>query len=103
MGVGRLPLLPYHAPGDSSLGPLPERAARTHHAVLLAIHGPIVAGTCLEQASDTIEELEETARFHLLLRGTHDPSPHPRSGCRARTPIRLTAGRGTRARQPSSR
>ncbi|MEW2572075.1 3-oxo-tetronate 4-phosphate decarboxylase [Streptomyces sp. NPDC047070] len=69
MRVGALPLLPYHAPGDSSLEPLAERTARTHHAVLLANHGPVVAGTTMEQAADAIEELEETAKLHLLLRG----------------------------------
>ncbi|GGY98120.1 3-oxo-tetronate 4-phosphate decarboxylase [Streptomyces poonensis] len=69
MRVGTLPLLPYHAPGDSGLGPLAERTARTHHAVLLANHGPVTAGATLEQAADAIEELEETARLHLLLRG----------------------------------
>ncbi|MEU6308760.1 3-oxo-tetronate 4-phosphate decarboxylase [Streptomyces chartreusis] len=69
MRVGTLPLLPYHAPGDTALGPLAEEAARTHHAVLLANHGPVVAGATLEQAADAIEELEETARLHLLLRG----------------------------------
>ncbi|WP_413788147.1 hypothetical protein [Streptomyces chartreusis] len=29
----------------------------------------MVAGATLEQAADAIEELEETARLHLLLRG----------------------------------
>ncbi|MFD5106588.1 3-oxo-tetronate 4-phosphate decarboxylase [Streptomyces cinereoruber] len=69
MRVGRLPLLPYHAPGDPALEPLAEHTARTHHAVLLANHGPVVAGTSLEQAADAIEELEETAKLHLLLQG----------------------------------
>ncbi|MFJ8189424.1 3-oxo-tetronate 4-phosphate decarboxylase [Streptomyces sp. NPDC096094] len=69
MRVGTLPLLPYHAPGDSGLEPLAERTARTHHAVLLANHGPAIAGSSLEQAADAIEELEETAKLHLLLRG----------------------------------
>ncbi|MFJ5830594.1 3-oxo-tetronate 4-phosphate decarboxylase [Streptomyces sp. NPDC093089] len=69
MRVGRLPLLPYHAPGDHALEPLAEHTARTHHAVLLANHGPIVAGTSIEQAADAIEELEETAKLHLLLQG----------------------------------
>ncbi|WP_049562626.1 3-oxo-tetronate 4-phosphate decarboxylase [Nonomuraea sp. SBT364] len=68
MRVGRLPLLPYHAPGDPALGPLAERAARTAHALLLANHGPIVAGAGLAAAADAIEELEETARLWLLLR-----------------------------------
>ncbi|MGI5453569.1 3-oxo-tetronate 4-phosphate decarboxylase [Streptomyces sp. CA-249302] len=69
MRVGTLPLLPYHAPGDSALEPLAEATARTHHAVLLSNHGPVVAGTTLENAVDAIEELEETAKLHLLLQG----------------------------------
>lgn len=69
MRVGTLPLLPYHAPGDTALEPLAEETARTHHAVLLANHGPVVAASTLEQATDAVEELEETARLHLLLRG----------------------------------
>ncbi|SCF58967.1 3-oxo-tetronate 4-phosphate decarboxylase [Streptomyces sp. Cmuel-A718b] len=69
MRVGTLPLLPYHPPGDSSLEPLAEQTARTHHALLLANHGPVIAAATLEQAADAIEELEETAKLHLLLRG----------------------------------
>ncbi|WP_076258566.1 3-oxo-tetronate 4-phosphate decarboxylase [Intrasporangium flavum] len=69
MRVGRLPLLPYHAPGDDALGPAAEEAARTHHALLLSNHGPVVAGADLASAADALEELEETARLHLLLEG----------------------------------
>ncbi len=69
MRVGRLPLLPYHAPGDSALGPLAERTAADHHAMLLANHGPVVAGADLDAAADAVEELEETARLFLLLHG----------------------------------
>ncbi|ROS32113.1 3-oxo-tetronate 4-phosphate decarboxylase [Amycolatopsis thermoflava] len=69
MRVGTLPLLPYHAPGDPALGPLAEDTARRHHAMLLANHGPVVAGADLAAAADAVEELEETARLHLLLRG----------------------------------
>lgn len=69
MRVGTLPLLPYHAPGDPALGPLAEKAAADHHALLLANHGPIVAGRDLAAAADAVEELEETARIFLLLQG----------------------------------
>ena len=70
MRVGALPLLPYHAPGDTGLEDLAERTARERHAMLLSNHGPVVAGATLAAAVDAIEELEETAKLHLLLRGT---------------------------------
>ena len=38
-------------------------------AVLLANHGPVVAGKSLEAAGYATEELEETAKLFLLLRG----------------------------------
>ncbi|MFB6672116.1 3-oxo-tetronate 4-phosphate decarboxylase [Streptomyces sp. NPDC056390] len=69
MRIGTLPLLPYHAPGDSSLEPLAEKMADRHHAVLIANHGPVVAAPTLDQAADATEELEQTARLHLLLQG----------------------------------
>jgi 3-dehydro-4-phosphotetronate decarboxylase len=69
MRVGALPLLPYHAPGDESLGATAELAATEHHALLLANHGPIVAGDDLAGAADALEEIEETAKLFLLLRG----------------------------------
>jgi ribulose-5-phosphate 4-epimerase/fuculose-1-phosphate aldolase len=37
--------------------------------MLLANHGPVVAGASLAAAADAIEELEATARLHLLLQG----------------------------------
>lgn len=70
MRVGRLPLIPYHAPGDESLARAVEELAGAHHAVLLANHGPVVAGDSLEAAMYATEELEETAKLFLLLRGS---------------------------------
>jgi ribulose-5-phosphate 4-epimerase/fuculose-1-phosphate aldolase len=69
MRVGKLPLIPYYAPGDKALGEAVGRMAAQHNAVLLANHGPVVAGTSLSAAVDAIEELEETARLYLLLHG----------------------------------
>ncbi len=69
MRVGRLRALPYFAPGDDRLGPTAEEAARDRSALLLRNHGPIVAGVSLAQAMDALEELEETAKLFLLLRG----------------------------------
>jgi ribulose-5-phosphate 4-epimerase/fuculose-1-phosphate aldolase len=69
MRVGRLPLVPYYRPGDQALGPAVEALADRHHAVLLANHGPVVAGSTLDAAVYAIEELEETAKLFLLLHG----------------------------------
>ena len=69
MRVGTLPLVPYFAPGDKALGEAVGRLAARHSAVLLANHGPVVAGSSLSAAVDAIEELEETARLYLLLHG----------------------------------
>lgn len=71
MRVGRLPLLPYHAPGDTSLERLVEKTALDHSSFLVANHGSVVAGADLAAAADAAEELEETARLFLLLRGRH--------------------------------
>jgi ribulose-5-phosphate 4-epimerase/fuculose-1-phosphate aldolase len=71
MRVGALALAPYFPPGDARLADAVGALASRHHAILLANHGPVVAGTSLAAAIDAIEELEETARLYLLLR--HDP------------------------------
>ena len=67
MCVGRLPLVPYFAPGDPELAQAVKVLAGRHHAVLLANHGPVVAGTTLANAQYATEELEETARLFLML------------------------------------
>jgi ribulose-5-phosphate 4-epimerase/fuculose-1-phosphate aldolase len=69
MRVGRLPLVPYFRPGDLTLAEAVRGFAGKHHAVLLANHGPVVAGSDLDAAVNAIEELEETAKLYLLLRG----------------------------------
>lgn len=69
MRVGRLPLVPYFPPGDEALAEAVRPLASRHHAVLLANHGPVVAGNSLEDALHATEELEETAKLFLLLRG----------------------------------
>jgi 3-dehydro-4-phosphotetronate decarboxylase len=69
MRVGKLKLLPYFPPGDPTLADAVGAVAAKHSSVLLANHGPIVAGTSLEAAVNAIEELEETAKLYLLLRG----------------------------------
>ena len=69
MRVGRLPLVPYYAPGDRDLAEAVRGLASAHHAVLLANHGPVVAGTSLDAVVYATEELEETAKLFLLLQG----------------------------------
>jgi ribulose-5-phosphate 4-epimerase/fuculose-1-phosphate aldolase len=69
MRVGQLPLVPYFPPGDERLAEAVRPLVGKHHAVLLANHGPVVAGTSLSAASGAIEELEETARLYMLLQG----------------------------------
>jgi ribulose-5-phosphate 4-epimerase/fuculose-1-phosphate aldolase len=70
MRIGTLPLVPYFAPGDMKLADAVRGYAGKHHALLLANHGPVVAGTNLAAACDAVEELEATARLYLLLRGS---------------------------------
>lgn len=72
MKVGQLPLVPYYRPGDPQLGEAIRGLAGRHSAVLLAHHGPVVAGKTLEAAVYATEELEETAKLFLLLQG-HNP------------------------------
>ena len=69
MRIGQLPLLPYAPPGDPALADSVAAHAGRHHAMLLANHGPVVAGSTLAAATDAVEELEATARLFLMLRG----------------------------------
>ena len=75
------PMTPYYlmrcgpdgAGAVSSAGrPCRRRAIRglagKYASVLLANHGPVVAGNTLEAAVFAMEELEETARLYLLVR-----------------------------------
>lgn len=69
MRVGSLPLVPYYPPGDKALADAVAVKAEKSHAVLLANHGPVVAGKTLLDAQYATEELEETAKLYLLLHG----------------------------------
>ncbi|MDA8637125.1 aldolase [Rhodospirillales bacterium] len=69
MRIGTLPLIPYFPPGDVDLARAVREMASNHHAVLLANHGPVVAGSSLQDAVSATEELEETAKLFLMLQG----------------------------------
>ncbi|HEY9057041.1 MAG TPA: 3-oxo-tetronate 4-phosphate decarboxylase [Aurantimonas sp.] len=67
--LGKVQLLPYFLPGDAAIGNAIRGLAGRRSAVMLANHGPVVAGKDLESATHAVEELEETARLALLTRG----------------------------------
>lgn len=71
MRLGKVKLLPYFMPGDPAMGDAIRGLAGKRSAVMLAHHGPVVAGKDLEAAVYAIEELEETAKLALLTRGAN--------------------------------
>ena len=69
MKLGKVKLLPFFLPGDPAMGEAVRGLAGKRSAVMLANHGPVVAGKDVEAACNAIEELEDTARLAMLLRG----------------------------------
>lgn len=69
MKLGPVKLLPFFLPGDPAMGDAVRGLAGKRSAVMLANHGPVVAGKDIEAACNAIEELEDTARLAMLTRG----------------------------------
>ncbi|MGY3439046.1 MULTISPECIES: 3-oxo-tetronate 4-phosphate decarboxylase [unclassified Marinovum] len=69
MKLGRVKLLPFFLPGDPAMGDAVRGLAGKRSAVMLANHGPVVAGKDIEAACNAIEELEDTARLAMMTRG----------------------------------
>jgi ribulose-5-phosphate 4-epimerase/fuculose-1-phosphate aldolase len=69
MKLGKVKLLPFYMPGDPAMGEAVRGLAGKRTAVMLANHGPVVAGKDIEAACNAIEELEDTARLAMLMRG----------------------------------
>jgi len=69
MKLGKVALLPFFLPGDQAMGEAVRGLAGRRSAVMLANHGPVVAGKDVEAACFAIEELEDTARLALMTRG----------------------------------
>lgn len=69
MQLGKVALLPFFLPGDPAMGDAVRGLAGRRAAVMLANHGPVVAGKDVAAACNAIEELEATARLALILRG----------------------------------
>lgn len=82
MKVGRVPLIPYHRPGDPAVADIAVQmldAARAASAPIRAVLcerlGPIVWHRSPDTAMALLEELEETARLWLMTQ----PRPVPLS------------------------
>jgi ribulose-5-phosphate 4-epimerase/fuculose-1-phosphate aldolase len=71
MRLGKVQLLPFFLPGDPAMGDAVRGLAGRRSAVLLANHGPVVAGKDVWAAANAIEELEETAKLAMLTHGMH--------------------------------
>ncbi len=69
MKLGKVQLLPFFMPGDAAMGEALRSLGGKRSAVLLANHGPVVAGKDVEAACNAIEELEETAKLAIMMRG----------------------------------
>ncbi len=69
MKLGKVKLLPFFRPGDLAMGAAVRGLAGKRSAVMLANHGPVVAGKDIEAACNAVEELEDTAKLAMLLRG----------------------------------
>ncbi|MEP2944843.1 MAG: aldolase [Lentilitoribacter sp.] len=69
MKLGKVKLLPFYRPGDLQMGEAVRGLAGKRTAVMLANHGPVVAGKDVEAACNAIEELEDTARLAIMMRG----------------------------------
>lgn len=86
MSLGEVPLVPYAAPGDASLGTeVGARIAAGQRVMLLANHGSVTAATTLDRAVDLAEELEASSALALDLAGR---------GARELTPTQQAALRG---------
>jgi ribulose-5-phosphate 4-epimerase/fuculose-1-phosphate aldolase len=68
MKLGKVKLLPFFLPGDPAMGQAVRGLAGKRSAVMLANHGPVVAGKDIEAACNAIEELEESAKLAFMLR-----------------------------------
>lgn len=69
MKLGKVKLLPFFLPGDPAMGEAVRGLAGKRSAVMLANHGPVVAGKDVEAACNAIEELEDTARLAMMTQG----------------------------------
>lgn len=69
MKVGPVPLLPYHRPGAPEVADLTRAEVGRARGVMLQALGPVIWHRSVTAGFFTLEELEETAKLALLLRG----------------------------------
>ena len=69
MRFGRLPVVPYLRPGEPDPARVIGSYAAGSRALLLANHGPLVSEATLESAVAVAEEVEETCKLFLVLKG----------------------------------
>lgn len=69
MKVGPVPLLPYHRPGAPEVADLTRAEVCRARGVMLQALGPVIWHRSVTAGFFTLEELEETAKLALLLRG----------------------------------
>lgn len=78
MKVKKVVVIPYYAPGSPKLGEDLGKWAGKCNVFLLQNHGSVIVGRSLEDTMNLVEEFEETAKLHWLMKGmdTRYPSQH---------------------------
>lgn len=69
MKIKNVKVIPYYAPGSPQLGEEMGKWAGKCNVFLLQNHGLVVVGNSLEDAVNTVEEFEETAKLNWLMQG----------------------------------
>lgn len=67
--VGHLPVIPYYCPGSPQLADAVSTVIAKRDSVLMQNHGLVTVGDTLESALNLVEEIEENAKIHFILRG----------------------------------
>jgi L-fuculose-phosphate aldolase len=66
--VGKVPVVPYGAPGTPELGDRIEPFIQDHDALILANHGAVSLGASLDEAQIRMETLEHSAKIVVTAR-----------------------------------
>lgn len=68
MKVGKIGLVPYRPPGSEALFHEFKQRIGKSDGYLLAIHGPVIAGTSIGEAFYGLEELEESIKLAYFIK-----------------------------------